>query len=243
MAVKEDNSAYVPQRNAYGRIFRERGTLRIVIGAIVLAIAWYIYDSIHTNMMNQVKWPELQPSTKGLTVLGLRDKDRTGWRHKYEARESNHSWQIRYRDDEVGGDTGGDSKEETPEARDRGTSNPGATHTVNGGAVVPLEELLKNCPVVLNGANFTGASVDEKYESFTQRSYYAVTVDLNEEGRSRYWQFSSKHEKERLAFLLDGEVLTCPRMDTMYVSSLTIDPIWVKADAYRLADFINKQKK
>ena len=240
MAVNEDNSAYVPQRNAYGRIFRERGTLRIVIAAVALAVGWYVYDSIHTNMMNQVKWPNLQPSEKGLVVLGLRDKDHTGWRHKYEARESNHSWQIRYRDDEIGG---GDSQENTPEAADRGTSNPGATHQVNGGAVVPMEELLKNCPVVLNGANFTGASVEEKIDPFLQRKYYAVTVDLNDEGRSRYWQFSSKHDKERLAFILDNEPLTCPRMDTMYVSSLTIDPIWIKADADRLADYINKQKK
>src|SRR5579872_7482887 len=99
MSIKE-NSPYVvaPGQTAYGRVIRERGTVKIVIIAILLAIAWFAYDAIHTHLMYQVKWPTLQPVANGLTVVGLRDKDRPGWRHIYEARESNHSWQIRLRD-------------------------------------------------------------------------------------------------------------------------------------------------
>lgn len=242
MAVNPDNSIYVPQPSAYGRIIREKGTLRLVVIAILLAVAWYIYDSVHTSMMNQVKWPTLQPSSAGLVVIGLRDKDRPGWQHRYEARESNRSWQIRYNEDYAGQSHAAD-EDDSPESKDRGSNNPGATHKGNAGAVVTNEELLKECPVVLNGSHFTGASVEEKFDNFLEKNYYAVHLDLNDEARSRYWQFSNAHEGERLAFILNNEVLTCPRMDNMYVSSLTIEPVWIKADAQKLVDFINGQAK
>jgi hypothetical protein len=81
----QDTSMYVPQPSAYGRIIREKGTQRLVIVAVVLAIAWYAYIEFRTNRMNQVKWPVLQSSTTGLVVLGLQDKDRPGWRHRFRS--------------------------------------------------------------------------------------------------------------------------------------------------------------
>jgi hypothetical protein len=73
--------------------------------------------------------------------------------------------------------------------------------------------------------------------------YYALHLDLNEEGRSRYWQYANTHEGERLAFILNNETVTCPELANFYVSSFTIDPIWDKSDAQKLADFINGQRK
>src|SRR5688500_3322663 len=96
MAIDENvNQAYIPPKSTYGRIIRERGTMKLVIAAVILTIAWFIYDNVRTNALLAVKWPPLQASKSGLIVLGLRDKDRPGWKHKYEARESNHAWQIR----------------------------------------------------------------------------------------------------------------------------------------------------
>jgi hypothetical protein len=247
MAIEENiNQAYIPPKSAYGRIIRERGTLRLVIAAIVLFVAWYIYATIRANMLLGVKWPDLKPSKAGLIVLGLKDKDRPGWKHKYEARESNHSWQIRRPDDASADDDGANLKVDDPSSpagKERPNAPAGASRMGAQGEVVPLEELLANLPVVLNGSNFSGASVEERHEPLFDRRYYLVHVDLTDEGRSRYFQFSREHSDERLVFILDGEIMTCPRMDHMYVSSLTIEPIWVKADADKLADFINKQGK
>ena len=109
--------------------------------------------------------------------------------------------------------------------------------------MVPLEEIMAKCPVVMTTAHFTGASVEERVMPIFDRKYYIVSVGLSDEGRSRYWQFSAKHDKERLVFVLNGEIITCPRMTNMDVSSLEIQPIWVKSDADKLADFINKRQK
>jgi hypothetical protein len=233
---------YVPQPSVYGRVIREKGTRRLVFFAVVLAIAWYSYDQFRTNQINQVKWPALQPSATGLVVLGLQDKDRPGYIHRFEARESSHSWQVRYAEEDEG-DQSSEGEADAPGSDDRGSNNPGATHSVNAGAVVPMEVLYKKCPVVLTGKHFTGASIEEKFEEFRNVPYFKVHLDLSEEGRSRYFQFSNVHDKERLVFVLNDEVITCPRIESMYVSSFTIDPIWVKEDAQKLVDFINGQYK
>ncbi|MEP6754109.1 MAG: hypothetical protein ABJA67_01305 [Chthonomonadales bacterium] len=244
MAVQEDNSLYARKPSAYGRIIREKGTRKLIYVALALAAAWYAYDSVHTNSMNSVKWPNITASRTGLAVLGLQNKDRMNFSHKYEARESNHSWQLRYKDEQdESADSGQKSSaEQTPEERDRGSSNPGATHSVNSGAVVPMDEIFKNCPAVLDDKSFSGASVDEHYDSFRQKKYYSVNLDLTDEGKSRYWQFSRVHAGEKLVFLINSETITCAIMENLYVGTLTINPIWVKADADQLADYLNKKK-
>jgi hypothetical protein len=245
MAIDENvNQAYIPPKSAYGRIIRERGTMRMVIAAAVLVVVYLIYSTIRTNILLGVKWPPLQPSKTGLIVLGLRDKDKPGWKHKYEARESNHSWQIRRPDSSSSDDDGANLNDgSSPEEKERPNAPAGASRLGAQGEVVPMDELLANLPVALTGAHFSGADVEERHEPLFDRRYYLVHVDLTDEGRSRYFQFSRQHDEERLVFILNGEIMTCPRMDHMYVSSLTIEPIWVKADADRLADFINKQGK
>ncbi len=242
MAVQEDNSMYVPQPSPYGKIIREKGTQRLVAGAILMAIGWYAYSTVHTNLMFQVKWPALSYNAKDLTVIGLQDKDRPGFRHKYQAREVNHAWQIRYNDDQAESQQPEDPSEVSKDEQ-KFHNNPSANHGDGSGGVVPFEELIANSPVALVGKHFAGADIEQRIDPMFERKYYRVNLDLTEEGRSRYWQFSSRHDKERLAFILGGEVITCPRMENLDVSSLTIEPIWIKADAERLMNFINGQKK
>jgi hypothetical protein len=261
--VDEPIKAAPAGKTAYGRVVRERGTLRVVLGVLALAAIWYAYDSFQTARLIAQKWPPLSVDKAGLTILGLRDKDRPGWRHKYEAREANHSWQIRRPDEaegddaenpepEVGAPASGGSRKrgkipgvsdpKAPEASDRETPSAIARRAASG-AVVPIEEVLQNCPVVMLGKHFTDASVEKQFEPFLGTDYYIVHIGLTPEGRSRYWQFSRDHDKERLAFVLQGELFTCAEMNHMDVSSISISPIWVKADAERLAKFINEQKR
>jgi hypothetical protein len=243
MSVQDDNSQYVPKPSAYGRIFREKGTKRLFIAAVAVFVLYRSYGWFNDYRLNQVKWPPLQPSKQGLVVLGLRDKEKTGHFPKFKAYETNRSWQIRYNEDadpNEGNSQESESQDETSRRPD-GASGAGRRGG-NRGSVVPLDELLKECPTFLNGTHFTSASIEEKYESILEKSYYIVHLTLSDEGRSRYWQFASNHEDERAVFLLEGEVLTCPRMANMFVSSLSIEQFWVKADAEKLANFINKRK-
>src|SRR5438045_3833817 len=121
MAINPENSIYAPtHRTAYGRIIREKGTLRLIVLAAALVAGYFIYDQVHTSLMNQVRWPKLKPTTTGLTVLGLRDKDKPGWQHHFEARESNHSWQIRY-NEEYNGPAHASEVDDSADAVDRGT--------------------------------------------------------------------------------------------------------------------------
>lgn len=246
MAANSDDAIFrhtPPQRApTYRRIFRERNTMWALILGVALVVGYlFVYPAIHASLLNQVKWPKLQSSKVGLVVLGLQDKDRPGWQHRYEARESNHSWQIRY-NEEYNGPSHSIEQDDASETKDPGANNPGATHHTNSGAVVPMPELMRECPAVLNASSFTSAGLEENVDNFTERPYYVVHLNLSDEGSSRYWQFSNIHDGERLAFVLNNDVITCPSMDKMYVSSLTIDPIWIKADAQKLVDFINGQK-
>src|SRR5690242_2569896 len=84
---------------AYGRVIRERGTVKLVVGAVVLAVVWYMASAVQTRVLLNRTYPALSVDPNGLTVIGIQDKDRPGFQHKYEARESNHAWQIRYRED------------------------------------------------------------------------------------------------------------------------------------------------
>ena len=123
-----------------------------------------------------------------------------------------------------------------------------ASFTVNPGSanfpliLVPLEEIMQTCPVVLTGRSFSGARVQYMGKDMLDRKSYKIYLDLTGEGSSRYWQYSKGRDGERLAFVLNGEVMTCPRIKHMKVGTLEIDPIWVEADAQKLADFINNQK-
>jgi hypothetical protein len=244
MAVEEPAAAYPENgRTAYGRFIRERGTLKILIAAVLLTAIWYAYSIVRTNQLLAVSWQPLQPDPNGLTVVGVQDKDRPGSPRKYKVIEANKTWRVYRPDDEEGGESQTKTEEpETPEAQDRPTS-PGAGRGAERGSLVPPAVLMKECPTVLLGRHFTDARVEEKYEQFFNRAYYIVHVGLTDEGSSRYYQYSKKYDKERLAFLLEDEVIICPRINHMNVSTLDIEQFWVKADAERFANYINNQKR
>lgn len=221
-----------PRKPGGFRLIRETGTVRLILGFLALAAVWYGYTTVKVYRMQQIRWPALKPSPSGLTVIGLLDRDAPGRPRKYVAIEANHAWQVRRPDDAVDEE---DANEWDAEERASYQPSSSVANRATSGKLVEVPELLATCPIVLTGRHFSGATMDSAYEPFRDTTYYRVHVQLTDEGRSRYWQFSRTHDEERLAFILDGAILTCPRMSHMDTASLTIEPIWVKADAERLA--------
>lgn len=251
MAVDKNPATPSPTSgNVYGRIIRERGTTKIVLAFLVLGAVFLLYRQFHTYRVNATQWPQLQPIPDGLTVLGLHDQDRPGKKRRFVAIESNTAWQIRRPDDleeEEESPSEADPPEMSEEMRDRGQAPAGQGRAVKG-QIVPLEVVMKESPVVLTEAHFTGAWVEIRDDPF-RGEYYAVHISLNDEGHSRFWQYSSKHQGERLVFALKGEIITCTKMDNppplylwTFTRSLCIEPIWVKEDANRFADYLNGKR-
>ncbi|HSV73840.1 MAG TPA: hypothetical protein VLH79_08785 [Chthonomonadales bacterium] len=232
--VRPDGGAPAARRP----FLRERGTRTIVILTVVVVIAWVAYAQVNAARLASVQWPPLKPDPTGLTVLGLLDRERPGWEPRYRAYNLNRAWQIRYRD-EVAEPV--DAPEEEDEFADR--PQPAGASRVSRGAIVPLSELLAVCPVVLTGAHFTGARLEEGYEPLFGESFWKVHMDLTDEGRSRYWQFSRRHHGERLVFLLGDEIIVCPMINHMNVRTITIEQFWIKADAERLAAAVNRPQE
>ena len=236
MAVEqEDVSQYIPKRNAYGIWIRERGTQRILIGAILLAAAWMVYGNVRDRVLSNKQWTTLAAEPKGLTVLGLSPD-------KYRAFELNKDWQIRRPSEEEEAESGEPAAEEMPELKDRGGASPGGGRAERG-SIVPVEEIMQTCPVILTGRHFSSAHVRYTGSDMFERKIYKIYLNLTEEGSSRYWQYSKGRDEQRLVFVLDGDIISCPRMKHMKVSTLEIDPIWVESDADKLADFINQQRR
>lgn len=147
-----------PEGNAYGRVIRERGTLKVILLAAAVAIIWYSYSSLHVFLMNRVKWPPLQTDPKGLTILGLHTKDFPGSPKKHVAIEAGHAWHVRSPEDadfDTSPDSSPDQTDQT-EKQERGR-DPGASHSVSHGRIIPVEELMRTCPVVLTGAHLSNA--------------------------------------------------------------------------------------
>ncbi len=242
--TEESPAVQAAGRAAQHKLIRERATVRIVMGAIAIAVVWWVYGIIQTTRMQSVKWPTLTPVTGGLTVVGLQDIARPGWQPKYLAIQRGYAWIIRRPEDNAGGEPGSAEREtpDSPEDQERGSS-PVTSKGIAKGEVVEVEEVLEECPTVLTEKHFTGARVEERKEPLFNRSYYIVHVSLAAEARSRYWQFSRDRDDERLVFILKDEIITCPQMKHMDVGTLEIQPIWVKSDATRLADYINAHKQ
>ena len=230
---QEDISQYIPKKNAYGALIRERGTRRILVGAAVVFAAYLIYGQVRNQILSNADWPSLSADPKGLTVLGLIPE-------KYKAYEVNKDWQIR-RPEDAEEEAENPEAAEMPELKDRGGASPGAGRGEKG-AIVPVEEIMKTCPVVLTGKHFSSAHVQYTGSDMFDRKIYKLHLNLTDEGSSRYWQYSRGRDDQRLVFVLDGDIISCPRMNHMKVTTLEIDPIWVEADANKLADFINGRK-
>ena len=116
----------------------------------------------------------------------------------------------------------------------------GSGREVDHGMVIPADSLAVTCPVVLTGANFTGGWLEEHPATMFDIATYTVHLDLNDEGRARFFQWSVSHENENLIFLLKHQVATAGRIrQTMNVNEWDIGPIHDAEMAKALVDFVN----
>ena len=73
---------------------------------------------------------------------------------------------------------------------------------------------------------------------------YTVTLDLSSEGRSRFFQWSNRHENENLVFVLQHRVVAAGRVkEQMDVNSWQIGPLHDKETAKALVDYVNGMKR
>ncbi len=113
-------------------------------------------------------------------------------------------------------------------------------HEVEHGRTIPGETLAKSCPVVLTGANFTGADLEEQPASVLVDKMYRLRLHLNGEGRSRFYQWSRDHVEENLVFILAGQVQTAGKVkQALDVSEWEISNIRDADAAKALASWVN----
>lgn len=107
---------------------------------------------------------------------------------------------------------------------------------------IPGENLVRVCPVVLNGVHFSDAYVEDHEANLLQGKTYTVHLSLTPEGRSRFYQWSRDHANESLVFVHKGRVLTAGRIrQTLDVNSWEIGPLRDPDAANELANAIKKR--
>ncbi len=111
---------------------------------------------------------------------------------------------------------------------------------VEHGMAIPASLLIRVCPVVLTDREFTGATVDEHPASVLAGATYTVHLDMSDEGRSRFFQWSHDHVGENLVFVLKDNVVAAGRVkQSLNVSDYEIGPLRDGAAAHALADYLS----
>ncbi len=84
------------------------------------------------------------------------------------------------------------------------------------------EKLLKSATIVVNNSLITGARMSS-YKGQDSKMYYDLTVDFNDEGRRRLWQYSKKRVGTQVLLTADGIPITQARiLHELAQSELTI---------------------
>ncbi len=126
------------------------------------------------------------------------------------------------------------------EENDSGESS-GSGRQVDHGLPIPPESLLAACPVVLLGDSFSGAELDENPPNAFDPKTFTARLNLKPEGRSRFFQWSAKHENESLVFVLKHRVAVTGRVkQAMDVTYWEIGPLHDEEMARELVNFVNK---
>ena len=134
----------------------------------------------------------------------------------------------------AGHSNGGGNENEVPEA------GSGSGRSVEHGLVIPATVLENTCPVVLTGAHFTGGWLEEKPANLLEGKTYTVHLNLNDEGRSRFFQWSHDHLNESLVFVVNDKVCTAARIkQTLDVNDWEIGNMKDGDAAHALVDFVN----
>ncbi|MCW3094917.1 MAG: hypothetical protein JWL77_535 [Chthonomonadaceae bacterium] len=118
----------------------------------------------------------------------------------------------------------------------------GTTHEVEHGMTIPGDTLAKVCPVVLTGAEFNGAYVEESPASLVGGRTWTLHLGLTPEGRSRFYQWSHDHINENLVFILNHEVLAAGRVsETLDVNEWGVGPLHDEGAIRKLEAYVRSR--
>ena len=127
---------------------------------------------------------------------------------------------------------------------DASDASSGSGRQVDHGLPIPAESLIATCPVVLNSSDFTSADLEENPPNAFDPKTFTLRLNLTSEGRSRFFQWSKKHENESLVFVLKHRVAVTGRVkDAMDVTYWEVGPLHDEEMAKALADYVNKKSK
>jgi hypothetical protein len=135
----------------------------------------------------------------------------------------------------------GDSGEgKSSEDADAGGSE--GERDVEHGTALPAETMIHVCPVVLTGAQFTDAWVEEQDEPLMGIRTYMLHMGLTPEGRSRFFQWSHSHVNEHIVYVLKDQIATAGRIKMVLdVNELEVGPLRDKNSAYGLVNYLNNR--
>ncbi len=126
---------------------------------------------------------------------------------------------------------------------DAGEGGSAGEREVEHGLAVPGDTLIQVCPVILTGAQFTDAWVEEQDQPLMGIKTYMLHMGLTDEGRSRFFQWSHDHAHEHVIYVLNGQVETAGRIQMVLdVNELEVGPLRDREAAYALADYLNHRK-
>jgi len=118
----------------------------------------------------------------------------------------------------------------------------GGGHDVDHGLPISAVTLRDSCPVVLTGAQFSGASLDEHPETLLQGKTWTAHLYLTPEGRSRFYQWSHDHANENLCFILGDRLVAAGRIrQTLDVNEWELGPLRDGEAATALVNYIEKE--
>jgi hypothetical protein len=126
---------------------------------------------------------------------------------------------------------------------EEGGIGSGSSQEVEHGLTIPGDVLIKACPIVLTGAHFTEAEVEEHPATIFQGKTFTVHLGLTPEGRSRFFQWSHDHINEDLVFVLRDQVIAAGRVtQILNINNWEIGPLRDAEAARLLASFVNGRK-
>ncbi len=132
---------------------------------------------------------------------------------------------------------------DVPES-DSSEGGSGSEREVEHGMAIPAETLIRVCPVVVTGAQFTDAWLEEHDEPLLGSKTYTVHLGLTDEGRSRFFQWSHNHLNEHLVFVLNNTVITAGRIKMILDrNDWEIGPLRDRQAAESLVNYINDRRR
>ena len=122
--------------------------------------------------------------------------------------------------------------------RDSKTGNETYTFTDNNGQPVPTEKVLSECPLIMNGNDIKPTA---KGNIDPQKNESVVEIELTDSGTKKFADFTRKNVGEQLAIVLDGRVLSAPRINDQILNGKAVISGGFQSaeEAQHLADFLN----